>query len=97
MKCLKINNGKGLYSLDGENWKTLDEIKKEDIILIIDKCISVGFDMCDPTEKQVDNKAHEIIYLKLHDKFNSLNSQRDRFKDESEELFKDAFLKYSEQ
>ena len=28
MKCLKIVNGKGEFSLDGDSWKVLDDISK---------------------------------------------------------------------
>jgi len=37
MKCLKIVNGKGEFSLDGDSWKVLDDISKEDILVIVNK------------------------------------------------------------
>ena len=95
MKCLKIDNGKGVFSLDGESWKVLDEISKEDILAIVNKCLEDGFEMDDPSEATVYNKAHEIIYKNLYAKFSELNNQRDRFKDESENLFKESLAKYS--
>ncbi len=95
MKCLKINSGKGLFSLDGESWKALDEISKEDILIIVNKCLEDSFEMDDPLEVKVHNKAHDIIYKNLYTKFVELNSQRTRFKDESESLFKESMSKYS--
>lgn len=95
MKCLKIDNGKGVFSLDGESWKALDEISKEDIIAIVNKCLEDSFEMDDPSEATVHNKAHEIIYKNLYAKFVELNNQRTRFKDESENLFKESLAKYS--
>ncbi|EGR2610480.1 hypothetical protein R7P07_21225 [Vibrio sp. Vb2133] len=95
MKCLKIDNGKGVFSLDGESWKVLDEVSKEDILVIVNKCLEDGFEMDDPSEATVHNKAHEIIYKHLYAKFAELNNQRDRFKDESENLFKESLAKYS--
>ena len=51
--------------------------------------------MDDIDEKEVKNKAHEIIYRNLYGKFQELNSNRTRFEDESNILFKDAVEKYS--
>ncbi|EKU50611.1 hypothetical protein ACINWC323_3576 [Acinetobacter sp. WC-323] len=51
--------------------------------------------MDSPTEVTVHNKAHDIIYKNLYAKFLELNNQRTRFKDESENLFKEALAKYS--
>ncbi|WP_394129664.1 hypothetical protein [Shewanella maritima] len=96
MKCLKIDSSKGFYSLDGAIWKPLDEISKEDILVIVNKCLEDSFEMDDPSEVTVHNKAHEIIYKSLYAKFVELNSQRSRFKDESENLFKESLAKYSE-
>ncbi|MGF1807261.1 hypothetical protein L4C31_18650, partial [Aliivibrio sifiae] len=79
MKCLKIDNGKGVFSLDGESWKALDEISKEDVLAIVNKCLEDSFEMDDPLEATVHNKAHEIIYKNLYAKFIELNSQRTRF------------------
>ncbi|ENV18691.1 hypothetical protein [Acinetobacter guillouiae] len=95
MKCLKIDNGKGFFSLDGDSWNALDEISKEDILTIINLCLEGSFEMDSPTEETVHNKAHDIIYKNLYAKFLELNNQRTRFKDESEYLFKEALAKYS--
>ncbi|MCY3236413.1 hypothetical protein [Acinetobacter pittii] len=95
MKCLKIDNGKGFFSLDGDSWSALDEISKECILTIINLCLESSFEMDSPTEVTVHNKAHDIIYKNLYAKFLELNNQRTRFKDESENLFKEALAKYS--
>lgn len=95
MKCLKIENGKGFFSLDGKSWKPLDEISKEDILIIMNLCLEGSFEMDNPSGETVHNKAHDIIYKNLYAKFFELNSQRTRFKDESENLFKEALAKYS--
>ena len=95
MKCLKINNGKGFFSVDGDIWKVLDEISKEDILTIINLCLEDSFEMDNPSDETVHNKAHDIIYKNLYAKFLELNNQRTRFKDESDNLFKEALAKYS--
>ena len=83
----------GGYS--GDSWNALDEISKEDILTIINLCLEGSFEMDSPTEETVHNKAHDIIYKNLYAKFLELNNQRTRFKDESENLFKEALAKYS--
>ncbi|MDH1700038.1 hypothetical protein N5I05_16190 [Acinetobacter johnsonii] len=95
MKCLKIENGKGFFSLDGKSWKPLDEISKEDILTIMNLCLEGSFEMDNPSDETVHNKAHDIIYKNLYAKFFELNNQQTRFKDESENLFKEALAKYS--
>ena len=92
---MKINNGKGFFSVDGDIWKVLDEISKEDILTIINLCLEDSFEMDNPSDETVHNKAHDIIYKNLYAKFLELNNQRTRFKDESDNLFKEALAKYS--
>lgn len=95
MKCLKIEHGKGYFSLDEEEWTQLDTLDKSHILSIIKTCLNTSFEMDDYNEKAINNKAHEIIYVHLYDKFIELEQQRSRFKDESESLFRDAFVKYT--
>lgn len=47
MKCLRVTDGKGFFSLDGETWTALDEISKEDILSIINICLEDSFEMDD--------------------------------------------------
>ncbi|MFG1485118.1 hypothetical protein ABMA77_03565 [Halobacteriovorax sp. RZ-1] len=96
MQFLKIENGKGHFSVDGVNWVEIHDIDKNNILNIISVGIEEGFEMDNPEEKVILNKAHEIIYDKLYGKFTELNEQRTRFKDESENLYKDALEKYKE-
>ncbi|MFT4804894.1 MAG: hypothetical protein ACI9YE_002109 [Psychroserpens sp.] len=96
MKCLKIADGKGHYSLNGVDWLLLDEIKKEHILAIVTTCLDERFEMDDPSVSPVHNKAHEIIYSNLYTKFLELEDNQSRFKDDSENLFKEAIAKYKE-
>lgn len=96
MKCLQIESGKGYFSVDGNEWILLDQITKEDILKIITSGLQHGFELDSPIDKEVKNKAHEIIYKNLQAKFTELNEQKSRFKDESENLFKEALVKYKE-
>lgn len=46
-------------------------------------------------EDILQNKAHQIIYKNINEKFKELIANKTRFKDESESLFKEAIDKYS--
>ncbi|NQY81454.1 MAG: hypothetical protein HRT47_14205 [Candidatus Caenarcaniphilales bacterium] len=51
--------------------------------------------MDDYVDGIIKNPAHNIIYSNLFRKFNELLKQKNRFKDESESLYKDTLMKYS--
>lgn len=96
MKYLKIDSGKGLYCLEPENWIELDNISKDDLLTLLDKAINDDFEMDEYNTETLQNKAHQIIYNNLYQKFNELISNKSRFKDESEQLYKSAIEKYTE-
>ena len=45
-------------------------------------------------EKILGNKAHQIIYKNLYEKFHNFLSNKNRFKDETDNIFKEALEKY---
>ncbi len=94
MKYLRIDSGKGYFSLNEKDWHELDSINKGDLLHIVSSGLENGFEMDDPKVGLIQNKAHEIIYHKLHGKLLELNEQRTRFRDESESLYKEALEKY---
>ena len=96
MKHLKIENNKGFYCLETNDWKEIDKINKDDLMTLLDKAIETDFEMDDFEIEKLDNKAHQIIYRNLHEKFSELLDTKSRFKDESELLYKSAIEKYSE-
>lgn len=95
MKILEIKNGKG-YFLKGEATVELDQIGKEDLLELLDTAIASEFEMDEYDVGKLHNKAHQIIYKHLHQKFVELRQNKDRFKDESERAYKDAIEKYNE-
>mgnify|MGYP003644710267 CR=1 FL=1 len=95
MKILEVNNGKG-YFLKGEETVELDQIGKEDLLNLLDIAIATEFEMDEYDVEKLHNKAHQIIYKHLYQKFEELKQNKDRFKDESERAYKDAIEKYSE-
>ena len=94
MKHLKIENNKGFYCITENEWLEIDRINKDDLILLIDKVIEAEFTMDEFQIEKIDNKAHQIIYRDLYQKFSELLENKSRFKDESEQLYKNAFDKY---
>lgn len=96
MNYSRIKNSKVYYRLeDGENWVEIDQIDKEDLLILLDKFISEeDFKLEEFDEKDIKNEVHKIIYEDIYNKFKNLNENKDRFKDESNNRFKEAFDKY---
>lgn len=95
MKHLKIDNSKGYYQTELDQWKEIDKIDKEDLLTLLNKATENDFEMDDFNAEKLPNKAHSIIYKNLSEKFSELLENKDRFKDESEQLYKNAFEKYN--
>ena len=98
MKYLKIDNNRGFYIkvVDDQNiWIDIDKINKDDLLYLLNKAITEDFELDEFKEEILENKAHQIIYKSLFEKFSELLSNKTRFKDESESLYKEALDKYS--
>ena len=95
MKYLKIENSKGFFQKEHEQWTELDKICKEDLLFLLDRAVDDEFDMDEFNADSLQNKAHQIIYRHLFQKFKELRSNKNRFKDESEQLYKNAIEKYT--
>lgn len=94
MKHLRIDSGKGQYSVDGTDWIDLDKLGKDDLVKLIDLTLADGFEMDAYARELIPNLAHEVIYRNLSTKLTELLGKRDRFKDESQQQFREALLKY---
>lgn len=95
MKYLKIDDNKGHFCLGQDTWQEIDKITKEDLMILLDKAISLDFEMDAYDQAAIRNKAHQIIYKTLFEKFTELLLNKNRFKDESEQYYKAAIEKYS--
>lgn len=96
MKYLKIKNNKGFYRLDAttETWTELDQINKEHLLSLL-KCASVeDFEMDEFQDVLLQNPAHNIIYKNIHGKFKDFLSNKTRFNDSVEAMYKSAIEKY---
>jgi hypothetical protein len=99
MKYLKIDDNKAYYlkSADsGTVWTEIDKINKDDLLALLNNAISNNFEMDIYSEDILANKAHQIIYKNIYEKFTSLLTMKDKFKDESESLYKEAIEKYGD-
>jgi hypothetical protein len=94
MKHLRIDSGKGQYSIDGTVWTDLDKLGKDDLFKLIDLALADNFEMDSYVKEQIPNPAHEVIYRNLSTKLTELLGKRDRFRDESQQLFREALMKY---
>ncbi|MDO7786565.1 hypothetical protein [Desulforamulus aquiferis] len=95
MKCLKIEDNKGFYSIDGENWLMIDKISKNDLLGLLDIALTSDFEMDEYDKEKLGNQAHQVIYNNIHEKFKEILTNKSRFKDESERMYKNAIEKYS--
>lgn len=94
MKYLKIENNRGYYCIEQDKWQEIDRINKEDLLILLDKAIETEFVMDVYEQEKISNKAHQIIYKNLYFKFDELLNNKDRFKDESQQRYKDSIEKY---
>ena len=98
MKYLIIEDGVSKYTTDPSTpaSKMIDQISKEDLLVLIESCISdEDFEMDVYDETVLQNKAHQIIYKNIYQKLNELKKQRVRFSDEKTVLYRAAITQYS--
>jgi len=96
MNYLKIENGKGFFRGDNGEYKTIDSIRKEDILRLLDAVVSeeISFEMDEMNENNIQNQAHKIIYGNIYEKLLELKKNKNYFLDECKDLYKDALNKY---
>jgi hypothetical protein len=96
MKYLKIENNKGFYRLDvtKQDWIELDQINKDNLLTLLKFASTDEFEMDDYEEQLLQNPAHNIIYKNIHGKFNDFLTNKTRFQDSVEAMYKTAIDKY---
>jgi len=97
MKYLKIESHKGYFIKDKSkpiDWTEIDQIEKEDLLNLLDIATKEDFELDVYDESILGNKAHQIIYKHIAEKFTTILSNKSRFKDEVDNLFKIALDKY---
>lgn len=97
MKYLKIEDNKGYFLQQKDStteWVEIDRISKENLLFLLNSAISEDFEMDVYDETTLANKAHQIIYKNIFEKFTNLVAMKSKFKDESESYYKEAIEKY---
>jgi hypothetical protein len=95
MKYLKIEQNKGHFMSTKGTYVEIDKIDKNELMHLLNKAIENDeFEMDEYQENDLGNPAHKIIYKNIFDKFNSLLSNKTRFRDESSQLYTRAFEQY---
>jgi hypothetical protein len=96
---LKIDNNKGFYRLDttSENWIDLDQINKEHLLTLLKLLSTAEFEMQEYKDELLQNPAHNIIYKNIYGKFNDFLSNKTRFQDSIEGMYKASLEKYKKQ
>ena len=97
MIYLKIKNNKGFYRTDStsENWIELDQISKEDLLKLLEIATSKEFTMDEYKDEILQNPAHNIIYKNIYGKFSELLTNKTRFQDSVNSMYKSAIDKYT--
>lgn len=96
MIYLKIENNKGYYRIDTttENWLELDQINKEHLLSLLKFASTEDFEMDEYDDSLLQNPAHNIIYRNIHGKFKDFLTNKTRFQDSVEAMYKTAIDKY---
>lgn len=94
MKYLKIEDNKGLY-WDGKNYQEIDKINKDGLLVLLNVAEADDFELDSYDEKLIGNKAHQVIYENVYLKFEQFLNDKNLFKREVDNLYKEAIDKYS--
>lgn len=97
MKYLKIEDNKGYFIQLKDStteWVEIDRINKDNLLYLLNSAVTDEFEMDIFDETKLANKAHQIIYKNIYEKFADLITMKTKFKDESESYYKEAFEKY---
>lgn len=96
MKILRIESGNGYFrAVNSEEWLPIDKIDKDGLIKLLNAFLSEDVEADEYNEESLSNKAQQIIYKSLSEKFNGLKKNKDKFKDESDRMYLEAIQKYS--
>ena len=95
MKQLKIENNLGYFLAKSGEYKSIDNINKEDLLYLVDLALgsdAVELDVYDAGLLQ--NQAHQVIYKSICTKLQDLVGRQHEFADEHARLFLAESQKY---
>lgn len=97
MKLLKIHENKGHFLGDGNEFHPLDQIKKEDILKMVNQVLTEDVEMDEFDENVIKNPAHQVIYKSVYKNLKELQARKREFIDESERLYLADYERYNEE
>jgi hypothetical protein len=96
MKYLRINGSNGEFYNKMSQYTIIDKIDKEDLLFLINSAVEKeDFEIEPYDSEKIKNPAQQIIYENIYKKFEELLKNRNQLKDQVDNLYKDAFEKYS--
>lgn len=94
MKHLKIDSGEATYSVDGENYKELHNLSKDDLLEIMNSIYNLevdGFEnIADRNNSTIKNPADMIVYDNIFSKLEQFFDNREILRQEIDELFSET-------
>lgn len=98
MKLLKIENSEGYYLKENEEYSKIDQIAKEDILIlmkILYKSDDIKFDKQEESGNQkINMPSQAIVYDKLYEKFIDIYEKKEDIIEQVNLEFDKAFKAY---
>ena len=96
MKYLRINENNGEFLKENFQYETIDKIDKDNLLFLINSAVEKDdFEIEIYDSEKIKNPAQQIIYENIYKKFDELLKNKNQLKDQVDNLYKDAFEKYS--
>ena len=96
MKYLRINGNNGEFYNKTTEYELIDKIDKEDLLFLITSAVEKDDFEIEPYDSEkIKNPAQQIIYENIYKKFDELLKNKTQLKDQVDNLYKEAFEKYS--
>ena len=96
MKILKIEDGNGYFrAFESEDWIPIDKIDKDGLMNLLSAFLEGDVHVDDYNEESLANRAQQIIYKSVSEKFIVLKENKNKFKDESDRMYLEEIQKYS--
>ena len=94
MKLLKIEDNRGHYLGDQDDFAPIDKITKEDLLRLVDLTLAEEVEFDEYDDEAIKNQAHQILYKSISEKIAGLKERKQEFTDESERLYLEEYEKY---
>lgn len=96
MKYLKIEENNAKFLKKDNSYEKIDKIDKNDLLFLINAAMEKDdFEIDVYDSQKIQNPAQQIIYENIYKKFDELLKNKNQLKDQVDNLYKDAFEKYS--